>query len=87
MAAVTCVLLVLVAGSWWVIAQRAGVYATGLAGRRTVTLDDGSVVTLDAESRLRVHYSDGERWVTLEEGQARFSVAKDPVTAISGSGS
>lgn len=78
-AAVTCVLLVLVAGSWWVIAQRAGVYATGLAERRTVTLDDGSVVTLDAESRLRVHYSDGERWVTLEEGQARFSVAKDPL--------
>lgn len=77
--AVACVLLALVAGSWWFIAQRAGVYATELGERRTVTLEDGSVVTLDAESRVRVHYSDGERRVTLEEGQARFTVAKDPL--------
>jgi transmembrane sensor len=78
-AAAACALAALAAGSWWFIAHSAGVYATGLGERRTVTLEDGSIVTLDAQSRMRTRYTDGVRLITLERGQARFAVAKDPL--------
>ena len=69
-------LVCIVAGVWW--QTRADVYSTGIGERRTVTLSDGSVVTLDARSRVRVKYRDSTRSITLQEGQARFDVAKDP---------
>jgi transmembrane sensor len=53
-------------------------YATGLGERRTLTLQDGSVITLDARSRVRVTYDKNERVIQLERGQARFDVARDP---------
>lgn len=55
------------------------VYETDLGERRTLTLQDGSAVTLDAHSRVRVAYDDAARLITLESGQAKFSVAKDPM--------
>jgi transmembrane sensor len=64
-------------GSWF-IARREQSYSTGLGERRTLTLDDGSVVTLDARSRVAIRYSSQERQIALKEGQARFDVAKDP---------
>jgi len=70
-------LLAATVSSWWFVAQRSGVYATELGERRTVPLQDGSMVTLDAKSRVRVRYTERERTVALEEGQARFAVAKD----------
>lgn len=68
---------VMTASIGWFVAQRGDVYATDLGERRTVTLVDGSVLTLDARSRVRVRYTEAGRKVTLEEGQARFAVAKD----------
>jgi transmembrane sensor len=53
-------------------------YSTGVGERRTLTLIDGSIVTLDAKSRIRVDYRPKERLLSLEQGQARFDVAKDP---------
>lgn len=53
------------------------VYQTGVGQRSVVTMDDGSVVTLNTDSRLSVHYRDNLRAVTLEQGQALFKVAKD----------
>lgn len=61
----------------WAHAQR-GLYTTDAAEQRTVTLQDGSRIELDARSRLRVHYSKGTRNVELYDGQALFQVAKDP---------
>lgn len=61
----------------WLYSQR-GVYTTDVGERRALTLDDGSVVTLDAKSRVRVHYEESQRLLQLERGQARFDVAKDP---------
>lgn len=52
-------------------------YQTAIGERTTVTLDDGSVVTLNTASRLRVDYSRAERGVTLLAGQVLFQVAKD----------
>lgn len=62
---------------WIALAYPAAVYETALGERRTLTLEDGSVVTLDARSRIKVKYSDEARLVALEQGQARFEVAKD----------
>ena len=56
----------------------AGLYTTGVGERRTLTLSDGSVVTLDAQSAIRVSYGNRERLISLQQGQARFDVAQDP---------
>lgn len=56
-----------------------GVYTTGIGEQRALRLEDGSVVTLDAKSRVRVAYGDGVRLLMLEWGRARFDVARDPV--------
>ncbi len=61
----------------WMYTQR-GLYTTDVGERRALTLEDGSVVTLDAKSRVRVQYAAAQRVIALERGQARFDVAKDP---------
>lgn len=70
-------ILVAIGGSWaWFTAQR-GLYTTDTAEQRTVTLEDGSRIELNARSRLRVTYSKSSRTVELYDGQALFQVAKD----------
>ncbi len=44
---------------------------------RRVTLDDGSVVTLDTDTRLEVAFTPAERRLRLLAGRARFEVAHD----------
>lgn len=46
-------------------------------GIRHVRLGDGTVVTLDAETRLALRFTAGERRIVLEAGRARFAVAHD----------
>ena len=53
------------------------VHETGIGERSVVTLADGSVLTLNTDSRVSVHYEGKMRAVTLERGQALFKVAKD----------
>lgn len=47
------------------------------AGVRTVSLSDGSRVTLDRQAIVHVAFSDRERRLRLVEGRARFDVAHD----------
>nr|WP_274705084.1 FecR domain-containing protein [Sphingomonas sp. H160509] len=54
----------------------APVYRTATGQRLMVTLTDGSRLTLDTDSRVRVAYNDAERRLVLERGQALFEVAK-----------
>lgn len=70
-------LVVAIGIAGWFYQQR-GVYATDIGEQRTVTLVDGSVVELNAKSRIKVRYSDHERAIDLMQGQALFRVAKDP---------
>jgi transmembrane sensor len=51
-------------------------YATQLGEQRTIRLEDGSTVELNARSRIRVRYSERQRTVDLLEGQALFRVAQ-----------
>jgi transmembrane sensor len=50
-------------------------YRTGISERRMVPLADGSSVSLDADSEVRVSYTRHSRELTLVRGQARFEVA------------
>jgi transmembrane sensor len=54
-----------------------GVHTTGIGEIQTVTLEDGSVVWLNADSRLRVDFSGPFRRVVLDRGEAFFKVAHD----------
>jgi len=62
---------------WWLTAPHSTLYSTDVGEQRTLHLPDGSVIALDARSTARVRYTEKERLVTLERGQARFNVAKD----------
>lgn len=50
-------------------------YAAGHAENRRVTLRDGSILDLGAETRVDVAYSSGERRLILRSGEALFTVA------------
>lgn len=54
------------------------IYETRIGEQRTVNLPDGSTLVLNADSRIRVHYSDTERTIDLDAGQALFKVARNP---------
>jgi transmembrane sensor len=52
-----------------------GLYSTGFGEQRTLTLADGSVVTLNTDSQIRVRLSDRVRRIELLGGEAFFRVA------------
>ena len=52
-------------------------YSTPIAGRGQSVLPDGSKVDLGAGSRITTQYSDTTRGVTVDSGEAFFSVKKD----------
>jgi transmembrane sensor len=56
---------------------RPDVYSTATGERRMVTLNDGSRLSLDSESEVRVSYNSRARDVRLVRGQALFAVARD----------
>lgn len=71
--------LVVAAGIGWVwLVQQPVSYSTAIGEQRVVVLDDGSRVTLDTASRIRVRYTGDRRSVSLTEGQALFAVEGDP---------
>jgi len=51
------------------------IYQTGVGERSTITLTDGSKVTLNTRSRVEVNYMPDRRNITLIAGQALFEVA------------
>lgn len=55
-----------------------GSYNTGIAQTRTVTLQDGSEITLGADSQIEFTFAERRRDIALLKGQAFFSVAADP---------
>lgn len=53
-------------------------FATGIGEQQTISLDDGSTLTLNTNSRVEVVLTKAQRSITLTEGEAYFEVAKDP---------
>jgi len=61
--------------------------STGAGQMTTMTLPDGTVVTLDADTVLKMRETPRQRLVTMERGRAFFRVAKDaarPFNLIAG---
>jgi transmembrane sensor len=52
-------------------------YVTPMGGLATVPLSDGSAVTLNTATKIRVEYTPEQRAVRLDRGEAFFVVAKD----------
>ena len=52
-------------------------FRTGVGQQATVTLPDGTVVTLNTDTVVRTRADDDRRLVYLDRGQAFFKVAKD----------
>jgi transmembrane sensor len=71
--------IVLAAITWW---PRAASTPSPLAlvhrGPEHMTLADGSVVDLHAGAKIQVNFTEQERRVHLTEGEAHFTVAKNP---------
>jgi transmembrane sensor len=81
LAVAASVLLAMVVGAnlyvrWF--ASRGGQYSTPVGGMQSVSLQDGSAVTLNTASRIRIALKPEERRIELEQGEAYFVVAKDP---------
>ncbi|ULQ47877.1 FecR domain-containing protein [Flagellatimonas centrodinii] len=89
--AIAASVLVLVTGSliggllWMDRAERS--YRTGFGEQRSIPLADGTVVTLNTESHLRVRLDEHGRHADLLAGEVMFDVAKDkarPFTVTAG---
>ncbi len=55
-----------------------GAYATGVGEQQIVVLDDGTRMTLNTATRVRVHLGSRQRAVSIRSGEALFEVANDP---------
>ncbi|MFC4313949.1 FecR family protein [Steroidobacter flavus] len=62
---------------WYVSAVRPD-HSTPVGGVASVPMSDGSKVTLNTDSQIRIDVTESERRVELQRGEAFFEVAKDP---------
>ncbi len=72
------VVLATVLGVTWSLWSQGTAYRTPIGGIASVPLADGSKVTLNTNSQIRVAVTEQERRVELEQGEAYFEVARDP---------
>lgn len=79
--AASLMIVVACAGAWAWFSPRT--YETGVGERRVVVLSDGSKLSLDAATVVRVRYTDEKRQLWLEQGRARFDVARNPLRPFS----
>ncbi|MEJ0040422.1 MAG: FecR domain-containing protein [Gammaproteobacteria bacterium] len=75
-AAITAVISVVAITSVW-LSDDSHIFSTGVGEQRSISLEDGSTVVLNAHSRLRIDFTPARRDVRLVEGQALFRVAHD----------
>jgi transmembrane sensor len=61
-----------------IVVKSERVIATDAGQWRQTTLQDGSVVHVDARSKVEIEYTDAARIVYVHEGGAVFDVTKDP---------
>jgi len=78
LAAAACIaLLMVVVGFAW-LKLRDPIYRTAIGEQQTVTLNDGTRITLNTDTQLVVSYRQTERHIRLDHGEAMFEVAKQP---------
>jgi transmembrane sensor len=78
LAAAATLLFAVVSGLYLAFAPNGERYATPVGGLASVPMADGSKVTLNTDSQIRIALTDTERRVELGHGEAFFEVSKDP---------
>jgi transmembrane sensor len=70
----------MVVGVWLVFqpGRDRNTYGTGVGEQQLVVLDDGTRMSLNTNTRVRVDLDPATRKVSLQSGEALFEVAKDP---------
>lgn len=76
LAAAACVGAALLLGA--LLYFRGSGVATDVGEQRSLTLEDGTRVSLNTNTRIRIDYDDAVRKVRVESGEALFEVAKRP---------
>lgn len=75
--------LLSVLGGWWLdFSAPTLLYGTGVGQRRSIGLEDGSLIEMNAKTQLQVRLSWLRRDIALLEGEAVFSVAHEPFRAF-----
>jgi transmembrane sensor len=69
--------LVITLAIFWQLRSMGNAYETPVGGTSAVPVPDGSKVTLNTDSQIRVSFTDAERRIELEQGEAFFEVVKD----------
>jgi transmembrane sensor len=84
------VLAAIAGGAWFTLNPQQSnerVYATGIGGRETLKLADGSQIELNTGTTVRVSADTHQRRVTLEKGEAFFQImhnAERPFVVVAG---
>jgi transmembrane sensor len=78
MALAASVLVAVAAAAWLTASYYGGRHSTTVGQLSHITMADGSQVTLNTDSVVRVAVNTKERRVELQRGEAFFQVAKDP---------
>jgi len=80
----TCLLLMSATLSLWVVTnhsrghlQSKQIVQTTIGEKNTVDLPDGSQLTLNTDSKVRLHFSNRERRLILVQGEAFINIARD----------
>ncbi len=76
-AAAFLVAILIAAGAWWKTHPRPPVQMTAIGEMRQVVLPEGSILTLNTDSKAMIAFDEDRRRVTLEKGEASFKVAHD----------
>ncbi len=71
------IIIALIVGALFVTAHPAASYRTAIGSIKEVPMKDGSTITLNTDTDIRVAISVTERRVDLDKGEAFFEVAKD----------
>jgi transmembrane sensor len=78
MALAASVLIAVAAVAWTTVSYYGGRHSTAVGQLSHIAMADGSQVTLNTDSVVRVVVNTKERRVELQRGEAFFEVAKDP---------
>jgi transmembrane sensor len=81
--AIAATILLLLLAGWLEMRDPMQLYETGVGERRVAILDDGSRLSLDADTRVEVRMRDNRRELRLLSGRAKFDVAKEPLRPFS----
>ena len=71
---------------WWSLGSH-GDYVTRPGEQQVATLNDGSRIALNTDTRVDVRFDEDRRYITLDRGEAMFEVAHDadrPFVVIAG---